>query len=241
MSSSLNAQSILAASQYKWGKAVELSEEILKDSPKDTDALNRMAYALLQMGYIRKAKKTYRTVLKIDKFNQIAQKNIKRLTATKAEKTQKKIISAPVYSSCSFLEESGKTKIVNLGKLASKSTLLRLKIGQKLFFKKKHRLLAVIDSNKTYLGSFPDDISRLLLDLGKKKCEYECIVKSVSLNSLQVFVREIKKPDRLKNLISFPVKTIGEKPVIHDYRDTSTGSETEEEGTENEQETKDNY
>ena len=240
MSSSIIAQSIQAASQNNWEQVVKLSEEILKNTPKDTDSLNRLAYAYLQMGYNARAKKIYKIVLKIDKYNQIAQKNLKRLTATKSDKSRKKPTPIIIGTPYSFLEEPGKTKIVNLCKLPSKNTLLKLKIGEKLFFKKRHRSLVAIDSNKTYLGVFPDDISLHLLDLCNKKFEYECIVKSVSLNSLQVFLREIKKPVKFREIISFPLKTKAEKIVIRDYRDTTTG-DSDEESEENESENKENY
>ena len=61
-----------------WKEAVKLNNEILKKDPKDVDCLNRLAKAYAETGNIKKAKSITEKVLKIDSFNSIAAKALKK-------------------------------------------------------------------------------------------------------------------------------------------------------------------
>ena len=44
------------ALKQNWKKAIELNRHIIKENPNDIEALNRLAFALTEMGLIKEAK-----------------------------------------------------------------------------------------------------------------------------------------------------------------------------------------
>ena len=95
-----------------WKEAIRINCDLLKIEPQNTETLNRLAYAYLKSGNLTCSKSTYKKVLKIDKYNPIALKNLKWLENV----NQDDIVCDPTISSTPtiFLEEPGKTKIVIL-------------------------------------------------------------------------------------------------------------------------------
>jgi len=57
MNEDLAQKAIAAAVKANWKDAIDLNKQILKDDPKDVDALNRLARAFSEMGEIIKAQK----------------------------------------------------------------------------------------------------------------------------------------------------------------------------------------
>ena len=102
-----------------------------------------------------------------------------------------------------FIEEPGKTKTVELHRLASKDQIAHLAVGQTCSLKPKNRYISV-EVGKTYLGSLPEDLSYRLTKLMKNGNEYICYIRSISTNSCSIFIKETKrsKPNEFVN--SFP-------------------------------------
>jgi len=66
MEATLAQKAIDLALSGKWSEAVQANIEILKENPKDIDALNRAARAYAETGNVELARKTAAKVLKID-------------------------------------------------------------------------------------------------------------------------------------------------------------------------------
>lgn len=201
----LTNQAINAALNNNWQEAIRINLKILTENPKDVEALNRLGRTYKETGKVELAQKTYRKVLKIDRFNPIAIKNLKLLETF--PKSFKKTPSSnnDSYHPQIFLEEPGKTKVVNLINLAPASTLLTLSCGDQANLLIKRRAITVIDSNRIYLGALPDDISAKLINLIKGGNRYEAFIKTVAKKSLSVFIREVYRAPRFKNQPTFPV------------------------------------
>lgn len=233
MSSDLATQAVNFALTNNWQEAIKTNLLILKENPKDVEALNRLAHAYKETSQVKLSQKTYRKVLQFDHFNPIAQKNLKLLE--NSPKYTKKQGQNANSSSCppeTFLEEPGKTKIVNLVNPASASVLLTISCGNQVNFLVKRRTVVVTDLNGTYLGALPDDLSAKLIRAIKAGNRYEVFIKTVTKNSLSVFTRELFRCPRLKNQPTFPIaggglhllsieeapteKESGEEPVIED-------------------------
>src|SRR5260221_13246615 len=88
---SLHRQAIDAAMRSDWTQAETLNQKLIKLNPEDPDCLNRLAKAYLELGKYPQAKKIYQEVLKLDPYNSIAQKNLKKVSSIK--KTDHQIIS----------------------------------------------------------------------------------------------------------------------------------------------------
>lgn len=203
MTADLEEQAIKAALNQNWLKAIEINRKIHKDNPKDIPALNRLGRAFWEMGQIDEANKAYKQAIKIDPFNPIANKNLKRLTGAR-KRTHKNSKNDFVNSGKVFLEEPGKTKLVRLTRLSSPQILSGLDSGDPVFLLIKKRLVSVLDGSKNYLGSIPEDLSQRLIKLIKGGNQYQGFVKSVDRQKLEVFIREVSRSRKFIDTPSFP-------------------------------------
>lgn len=208
--SRLYHQAINAALDNKWEDAIKLNRQIIKIDPSNVDALNRQAKAYLELGRCNLAKKYYTLALKFDPYNPIALKNLKIIKSFKLGKQKNSpaangnaIGNHTRLSPSLFLQEPGKTKIVNLLKVTEPQKLSHVYCGMKVETVIKNRKIIVTDSESKYLGVLPDDVSHLLIRLLRGGNRYELFVKSIRVNSLSVLIRETFRSKRFKNQPSF--------------------------------------
>jgi tetratricopeptide (TPR) repeat protein len=186
-----------------WKNATSLNKMLLEENPKDIDALNRLAYAFTILGKIQEAKSAYRKVLKIDILNQIAIRNIKKLTEMGPRQIAKSLSCIKNVNSI-FLEETGKTKIISLVNTAQPKIITLLTTGQPVVITIKRSKIFVQDQSEQYLGVLPDDIGKRLIKLMKGGNTYEACIKSATEHNVCVFVKETKRTSKYKNQPSFP-------------------------------------
>lgn len=198
-------RAIAAALAQDWKEAVRVNLAILKRDTSDIEALCRLAFAYLKTGQLLAAKRTYQKVLGLDKYNQIATKNLKKMTTLK-----KKDMTSGASSYMSpmiFLEEPGKTKIVECVHVAPSHVLSTLSAGQEVFLKPKHHGIDVRTSNRTYVAALPDDMSFKLHKMIAGGNTYQAIVKGVDKKSVKVMLRELKRGKRFASQPSFTSTT----------------------------------
>lgn len=193
---SLKNQAIQTALSGDWANAIELNKALIKEEPNDIDALNRLALAYSILGKIKEAKTTYNKVIKIDPLNFIAQRNLLKLK----DKTPGGTVSYKINNQ--FLEEPGRTKVVELVNIAQPQIIERLRTGQMLNLSIKRFKIFVLD-DKQYIGVLPDDIGKRLIKFIKGNSIYEAYVKSVNSHKVAVFIKEVKKSSRFKEQPSF--------------------------------------
>lgn len=186
-----------------WKNATSLNKALLNENPKDIDALNRLAYAFTILGKIQDARSTYRKVLKLDILNQIAIRNIKKLTDFGPRQIAKSTSSIKGVSNI-FLEETGKTKIISLVNTAQPKIIALLKTGQPVIIAIKRSKIFIQDQNKQYLGVLPDDIGHRLIKRIKGGNVYRACIKSATEHNVSIFIKEVKRAGRYKNQPSFP-------------------------------------
>lgn len=206
ISSNFSEQAIQAALNFRWKDALRINRQILKVDPQNIDALSRTAKAYVELGKSNLAKKYYTEVLSYDPYNPIALKNLKIIKAFKSN--GKPHVNGEFRLSASlFLQEPGKTKIVNLLKVAEPQKLSSTFCGMKVEMIVKNRKLIVVDGDGGYLGVLPDDICHLLIRLLRGGNKYNLFVKSIRVNGLSVLIRETFRSKRFKNQPSFLEKT----------------------------------
>ncbi|MBI2621531.1 MAG: hypothetical protein HYW63_02685 [Candidatus Levybacteria bacterium] len=182
-----------------WEEAVKLNKSILLDNPQDVEALNRMGLAYTILGKTKSAKNTYQKVLEIDPLNSIALKNLKKIKSDSVENLSDNII---IQVNNIFLEETGKTKVIDLINLAQAEVLLTLRTGQSVELSAK-RLKIFISQGKKYIGALPDDIGKRLIKFIKGGNKYEAFVKSASHQNVTIFIRELKRSAKFRDQPSF--------------------------------------
>jgi tetratricopeptide (TPR) repeat protein len=186
----LQDKAIKTALRGDWEVAVEINLEILADDPQNITALNRLGRAYTELGQKEAAKDAYEQVLKIDKYDTIATKNLKLLPH------QKNNMSTVTLAEEDFIELPGITKGTMLIKVASRDILLSLVCKQRLTLIPKTRLIAIYTDDKICIGCLPDDLSLKLLGLIKSGYDYTACLKGASDNTATIFIREIKRPKR---------------------------------------------
>jgi len=196
---------IAAALAQDWKEAIRVNLAILKRDTSDIESLCRLAFAFLKTGQLLAAKRTYQKVLVLDKYNQIATKNLKKMTSLK-----KKDMTSGASSYMSpmiFLEEPGKTKIVECVHVAPSHVLSTLSAGQEVFLKPKHHGIDVRTSNRTYVAALPDDMSFKLHKMMAGGNTYQAIVKGVDKKSVKVMLRELSRGKKFVKQPSFTSTT----------------------------------
>ncbi|MBD3279841.1 MAG: hypothetical protein GF390_04000 [Candidatus Pacebacteria bacterium] len=195
---SLKKQAIKAAKNLDWDTAVEVNQQILAQLENDIGALNRLGVAYLQLKKPSQAKKAFKQVLKQDKSNQLAKKNLAKIKNNQTDNICN-------FTQGHFIQEPGKTRIVKLKRLAGKPVLKKLTIGQKCQLVCKNRYISVeTKKNNTYIGSLPEDISCRLAKLIKSGNEYSCCVHSCTEKTCRVHIQETKRSPKNAQIHSFP-------------------------------------
>lgn len=204
MEMSLAQKAVKFALQRKWKEAIAANLEILASQPQDTDALNRLARAYSEMGEIGKARTTAQKVLKIDPVNPIAVKCLERWkTISKVKKD-----SGRVYSVDAFLEEPGKTKLVSLFHTGDQSVFANLDPGEEVKLVPFAHRVSVNTYDGRYIGRLSDDLAARLKNLIKSGNKYQTFVKSVEPKNVTVFIREVERGEKSKDIASFPQEKI---------------------------------
>ena len=119
----LKTSAIASAMSGNWQEALKLNLQILKTDSENCEVLNRIAQAYKLLGNNKKSITTYRKVLRIDKYNVIATRNLDILKNRRQE-PQPHFVNNQKANVDIFLEEPGKTKLVNLINLAPASQIL---------------------------------------------------------------------------------------------------------------------
>lgn len=192
----LKNQAIQTALVGDWTTAITLNQEILAEDPNDIDTLNRLAFAFLSAGKPKDAKELYEKVLSLDMKNPIALRNLKRLGDPVSKKPA-------ILINNLFIEEPGKTKVMDLINIADKKVIAYLRSGEKLLLTIKRSKIFVLDQENQFIGMFPDDTGQRIIKFIEAGNEYEGYVRTVDSNKVSIFVRETKRVKKFKNQPSF--------------------------------------
>lgn len=203
----LVTQAVSAALAGDWNTALSINQQLLTVNPGDLEALNRIARAYSELGDFPKARETYSQVLELDKYNSIATKNLKKLKLLSEKKVKNSSLSSPTNNHSaqpsSFLEEPGKTKVVQLVNPAEPTVLSGISEGDSVLLAPRGRRITITTSEGLYLGCLPDDLSRFMQILIKGGNKYEAFARMVKPTSLSVFIRELHRSKRFGNRPSF--------------------------------------
>lgn len=216
---------INAALIQDWKEAIRINLALLKTDKNNISILNRLGFAYLQSGEVADAKKTFAKVMKLDPYNQIAEKNIKKLGIVKQKdlvKTKRTQV-APM----SFLEEPGKTKIVECVNAAPLAVLSTVYPGEEVELKAKNHVVEVRSYHGTYLAALPDDLSFRLIKFLAVGNTYQALVKSITKNSLMIFIRELSRGKRFASQPSFSSTAIYVPFTRSEAADESADPDTE--------------
>lgn len=193
----LTQSAIQAAKEQNWDAAIAHNQAIIQEQPSEVPALIRLGVAYAQQGKTTLAKQSFTEALTFDKSNQLAKKHLEKL------KNHQQISLSHLPEGEQFIEEPGKTKTVELHRLAGKELLEKLTLGQSCELKMKNRFISV-EAEKKYVGSLPEDLSSRLTKLMKGGNTYACYISSVTCHSCSVFLKELQRAKEFEFVNSFP-------------------------------------
>jgi len=222
-----------AALLQNWQEAIAVNKQILLHTPKNIEALNRLGFAYLKTGKVLLGKQMFEKVLQIDPYNRIAGNNLKKIISLK--KNYSHIIRDCPVSPLLFLEEPGKTKIIECVNVTSTQILSTLSCGQEVFFKLKKHGIDIRDAKGTYIGALPDDLSFKLLLFAKGGNRYTAHIKRVAKSSVLVFIREVWRGKKFTQQSSFS-GTTSYIPYTHDHESGEAKGKPERNKTDEEEE-----
>jgi hypothetical protein len=233
---------VKAALEGRWKDAIAANLALLKENPKDTETLNRLARAYLETGLKTKSLEIYQKVLKIDKFNTIAQKNIFLLKNTKIVRSS--VRPGNTYQPPVFLEEPGVTKNVSLVRLGDPQVLAKFHPADEVKIVSRQHTVCVVGMSNEYIGRLPDDLASRMRDFLAGGNTYSSWIRSIDFPidkkqpiSVKVFIREEKRAPQFKFIPSFPLTeklsyaAFTPPELIHEEKPDVSATEEQEDST----------
>jgi hypothetical protein len=210
----LENHAIQAALSTDWEKAIDLNKQILKIDDSNVESHNRLGRAYSESGQVDKARASYRSVLRFDPYNSIALKNLERLKAISGSGV--KITGSGAFSPDLFMEEPGKTKVLEASDLTRPEILAQLHTADAVLLEPSEKGILIRDAAGRKLGLYQGELAEKLNTLLKGGNVYQAYVKSVKPSELKIFVHEIKRTPKFANTPSFPTVDNGFKPYVHE-------------------------
>ena len=197
-------QAINQAAEAHWMDAAETNRRILELGP-DTEAFNRLAKSLWELGELGAAREQYQAALALDPTNRIAERNIDRLRVLLVEAGEKTVPAmegskAPVSI---FVEETGKTGFAFLTDLADPKKLAQVNPGDLVELSPEdNRLIAW--SNGVRIGVVEPRVAARLLKLLANGNKYAAGVTSLGAQDVRIIIREVFQDPQNYGKVSFP-------------------------------------
>lgn len=210
------------AVEGEWEIAARANREILKHSPQDSAAANRLGKALDQIGRIEEAIEAYKQAAEMDPGNIIAARNVERLEMLRDREPpaavngkQSKAIRANV-----FIEETGKTYVTELVRPNGGDALARLSPASEIELRNEDSAIAAYDQFGNRLGILEPLVSRRLKQLIDAGNRYEAYVVALSGRTVRIIIREVFRHPDVAAHLSLPAqaKMPAPRPYIRDTR-----------------------
>lgn len=200
-------RAIQLALANRWEDAIAANRSIISLFPNDTDAYNRLGKAFMELGRYPDAKKAYRKALELDATNQIARKNLDRITVlAKSGVAQAEVAQADPTL---FIEEMGKSTVTVLEQTAPDATA-KLNAGDRLELKAKGSNLLLETLGGDVIGSVEPKLRVRLLKLMEGGNEYAAAITSLGPSEVRVIIKETYQDPSQAGRPSFPTSIAAE-------------------------------
>jgi tetratricopeptide (TPR) repeat protein len=211
-----NKEAILLAMQGRWREAIAANQSLLESFPNDVDIYNRLGRAYMETGEYAQAKEAYEKALGIDPYNNIARKNLNRL-ARLGERASGEGNTFYAVEPQVFIEEVGKTGVVNLYRLAKPEVLAKTVAGSKVNLRIEGSSLIAENVRGEYLGRVEPKHGQRLAKLMQGGNQYTAAVINAAEDGVTVIIKETFKDPSQAGRLSFPPRGVEPtRPYISD-------------------------
>ncbi|HKB46754.1 MAG TPA: tetratricopeptide repeat protein, partial [Ktedonobacterales bacterium] len=208
-------------------EAVEANQRLLSLNPRDLSTLNRLGKALSELGRYGEAKQAYADAIEIDPTNNIARKNLERLTQLSDEAPT----GRPSHERMDprlFIEETGKTGFTNLVDLALREVLARLTAGDQVYLYREGSLLYARNGAGDRIGRIEPRLASRLIKFIDGGNQYAAGITELNDHQVRLIIRETFQSPNMFGRVSFPAQAGGE--TVRGYiKDTMVRYEQDEE------------
>lgn len=205
----LAQMAVALASQGRWEEALKVNGQILEMFPDDPEANNRVGNALKELGRIPEAIEAYEASVNAQPTNMIAQRNLERLRQI-ADVGEVAARPSQKLASSFFIEEVGKTGMVDLVDPAPTETLLLVTPGEEVAVREHDSTLEIASLEGTYLGKLDEALAERLARLMTGGNRYQAGVVMVDGSHLRILIREVYQSPEQEGRISFPPRSAAE-------------------------------
>ena len=216
------------AMEGKWKEAAEINREILDSSPENTESLNRLGKALIELNQIENALAAFNQVLAINPSNTIAAKNAERLNWACSNKSKAKPLSSTHTGSLTakfFIGQSGKSTEVTLTQCSANYDPSP---GTPIMLKVEGSAIVAMDPCNNRLGYVPSKLSRRLVCLMQGGNTYDGAISGGTGDELRVVLRESFQHPSQRSKVSFPPTASWDENAVAKNDSTSAAIENEE-------------
>jgi len=211
-----NKEAILLAMQGRWHEAIAANESLLESFPNDVDIYNRLGRAYMELGEYSLAKQYYEKALELDPYNNIARKNLNRLSHLGEPAVSSGGASYAVEPQ-QFIKEVGKAGVVNLYRLAPPGILAKTVAGSKVNLRIEGSSLVAEDVRGEYLGRVEPRHGQRLVKLMQGGNKYTATVINATEEGVAVIIRETYQDPSQVGSLSFPPRGVeAARPYISD-------------------------
>ena len=223
----LTEKAIKLALESNWEEAVEANQRLLSLNPRDLSTLNRLGKALSELGRYGEAKQAYADAIETDPTNNIARKNLERLTQLSGEAPT----GRPSHERMDprlFIEETGKTGFANLVDLAPREVLARLTAGDQVYLYREGSLLYARNGAGERIGRIEPRLASRLIKFIDGGNQYAAGITELNDHLVHLIIRETFQSPNMFGRVSFPAQAGGE--TVRGYiKDTMVRYEQDEE------------
>ncbi len=206
----LTEQAIQMARESRWEEAVAVNRELLTVLPRDPSTLNRLGKALSELGQYNEAKRAYSEALEQDPANNIARKNLERISSFGDEETTDGRHAAERIDPRLFIEETGKTGFTSLVDLGSREVIVRLSAGDQVYLASEGSILYVTNAADERIGRVEPRLANRLIKFIRGGNKYAAGIADLSDSEVRLIIRETFQHPSQFGKVSFPAHGVGE-------------------------------
>ncbi len=214
----LSQRAIDMALASRWEDAAATNRELLSAFPRDLSALNRLGKALSELGQYAEAKRAYTDALEIDPNNNIAKKNLERLSGLSEEQAPDGRHAAERIDPRLFIEETGKTGFTVLIDLAPRDVIAKVSAGDQVYLQAEGTLLYVNNGAGERIGRVEPRLANRLIKFMEGGNKYAAGIAELNDQEVKLIIRETFQHPSQFGRVSFPAQQAGEtiRPYIKD-------------------------
>jgi tetratricopeptide repeat protein len=197
-------EAIDLALQSKWAEAVQVNRGIMDRFGPDEDTLNRLGKAYTELGQLDDAIDAYKSTLRMNPVNPIAQKNLAKLQALRG--AQPVPTSKAKVDVDAFIEETGKTALTALHVHTEGDPCSKVSGGDPVKLIVAGDTMNVETARGIALGHLEHALGRRLIKFLEGGNRYSGAVATCDGGAVKIIVRETYQDPKFFGRPSFPIK-----------------------------------